>query len=303
MIGNRSPSFRDYLVNYSLLILLSASMVFPLIWMVGTALKSDSDLITAFLPSSPTLENFEQVLGKMDFLRYYVNSIIIAGVTTIGQLFTSSLAGFAFARLRFPGRDLIFFAYLSTMMIPAAVTMVPLFAIMTGAPNQLNGLFGTTYFTDQLYFLGEFYAGRAVGIDSYFSIIAPGLFSPFGVFMMRQFFVSIPRELDEAAAIDGCSTFQIYSRIILPLAKPALGALAIFTFMGSWRVFLWPLIMTNSDAMKNLPVGLTTFMGEYLTDWPLLMAAASLMILPMVIVFILFQRVFVSGIHLGAVKG
>ncbi|HCE42104.1 MAG TPA: sugar ABC transporter permease [Lentisphaeria bacterium] len=299
----RTSSVARYAVQYGILVAVSVTTVFPLVWMIGTSLKSAGDPVMSFLPDHPTMSNFARAIEGTSFTRYYINSIIIAVVSTFGQLLTSSMAGFAFARLNFPGRDKIFFAYLATMMIPGAVTMVPLFMIMTAGPEYLNILLGTGMFTEKQYFLNEYYAGRALGIDSYFTIIVPHFFSPFGVFLMRQFFLTIPKEMDEAASIDGCSTFQIYFHVILPMSKPALGALSIFVFMGTWGEFLWPLIMTNSDAMKNLPVGIASFMGEHSTDWPLIMAASTMMMIPMVCVFIAFQKFFVSGIQTGAVKG
>ena len=174
---------------------------------------------------------------------------------------------------------------------------------MTKMPLGLNWMFATTYFTDETYFLGRWFTGVPVGLDSYFVLIVPMLFSPYGTFLLRQFFLNIPKELDEAAKIDGCSLLQIFRLIIVPISKPALATLATFTFMNSWRNFLWPLIMTSSKQMRMLPVGLAAFMGDYTTDWPLMMAGAMMMIVPMIIVFVLCQRWFVHGIQLGAVKG
>ena len=286
-----------------LLVLFAITTVTPLFWMLSTSLKQPGVPYTNFLPGMPTLDNYEKVFKEIPFDRYYINSIIVAVVVTFGQVFTSAMAGYAFARLRFPWRDKIFLAYLATMMIPGAVTMVPRFMILTRLPIHLNALLSTTYFTDEQYFLGRFFAGVPVGVDSYFALIVPMLFSPYGTFLLRQFFLSLPKELDEAAMIDGCTHFQVFRWIILPTSKPALATLATFTFIGSWRNFIWPLIMTNSPQMKTLPVGLAGFMGMYDTDWPLMMAGAVMMIVPMIIVFVLCQRWFVRGIQLGAVKG
>lgn len=302
-ILNTKTSPTKAIIIYLALSLIACSTVVPLLWMVSTSVKAPGVPYTSFLPGTPTLEHYQEALATTPFARYYVNSMIIAVVVTVGQLGTSALAAFAFARLDFPGRDKIFFAYLSTMMIPYAVTMVPLFMILTRAPIYLNAFFGTDYFTTPQYFLGEWQAGVPLGADSYFALIAPMLFSPFGTFLLRQFFIGIPKSLDEAAMLDGCSKFRIFSQIILPLSKPALATLAIFTFMSAWGNFLWPLIMTNSETMKPLPVGLAGFIGEYATNWPLLMSGATMMLVPMIAVFFFCQRFFVSGIQLGAVKG
>ena len=292
------------LLLYALLVFLAASMVLPLLWMLSTSVKTPGAPASAFWPgANPTLDNYRQVFREVPFGRFYLNSIFVAFVVVFGQLTTSALAGYAFARLEFPGRNKLFFAYLATMMVPSAVMMVPRFMILTGAPVVLNQWLGTTWFTDEQYFLGRWFAGVPIGVDSYFVLIVPMLFSPYGTFLLRQFFLGIPKELDEAAMIDGCGRFQIFRWIVLPLSKPALATLAVFTFMGSWRNFLWPLIMTNSLEMKTLPVGLADFQGLYQTDWPLLMAGAVLSIVPMIIVFVFCQRFFVRGIQLGAVKG
>jgi multiple sugar transport system permease protein len=186
-----------------------------------------------------------------------------------------SLTAYAFARLRFPGRDKLFFAYLGTMMIPGSVTMIPVFVIM----KKLHW------------------------INSYEALIIPGLFSAYGTFMLRQFFMGLPRELEEAAKIDGCSLFGIFWKIILPLSKPALATLTTLTFMGSWNNFMWPLVVTNSTEMKTLPIGLQSFQGMYNTEWTLLMAASIIVLLPVIVVFLANQRFFEEGIQLGAVKG
>jgi multiple sugar transport system permease protein len=287
----------------ALLLLFSVSTVAPLFWMLSTSLKQPSVPYTNFWPGIPTLANYTKVFEVIPFGRFYINSVLVAVIVTFGQVFTSALAGYAFARLEFPGRNKIFLAYLATMMIPQAVTMVPQFMLLTQLPEWLNHTFRTTYFSDEQYFLGKWFAGAAIGVDSYFVLIVPMLFSPYGTFLLRQFFLGIPKELDEAAMIDGCGRFQIFRLIILPLSKPALATLATFTFMGAWRNFLWPLIMTNSMEMKTLPVGLAAFMGTYNADWRVMMAGAMMMIIPMIFVFLLCQKWFVEGIQIGAVKG
>lgn len=288
---------------YLILGTVALSMLMPLLWMVSTSLKRPEVSERDFLPGNPTVDNYVNTVKKLPFARFYINSALVAVTVTFGQVLTSALAAYAFARLNFPGRNKIFLAYLATMMVPQAVTMVPLFVLLTKAPIYLDLLFRTEYFGSEVFFLGKWFAGVPVGIDSYFVLIAPALFSAYGTFLLRQFFLGIPRELEEAAEIDGCSLFQIFRRIIIPLSKPALATLAAFTFMNNWRSFMWPLIMTNSLELRTLPVGLASFLGMYQTEWPLLMAGSMMMLGPMIIVFVVCQRWFVSGIQLGAVKG
>jgi len=210
------------------------------------------------------------------FLLYFLNSLFVAALVTLGQVFTSSLAGYAFARLRFPGRDQIFLAYLGTMMVPFMVMTIPVFILM----RQLRL------------------------IDTYAALIVPGMFSAYGTFMLRQFFLSIPRELEDAGRIDGCGAWGIYRHLILPLSKPALATLTTFTFLGTWNEFLWPLLVVNSETMKTVPLGLRTFEGMYAaTQWSKLMAASLLFILPVVVVFLVNQRFFIRGIVLSGMKG
>ena len=197
---------------------------------------------------------------------------------------------------------MIFLGYLATMMIPADVLMIPQFVLMKKIPDWLNFVFSTDFFSGFLY-LGDAFIGHPVGLDSYFALIVPGCFSAYGTFMLRQFLLGVSREIEEAAYIDGCSTWGVFWHVVLPLAKPALGALAIFTFLGNWRSFVWPLIMTDSDSMMMLPVGLAKLSDLYNNDYGLICAGSVLMLIPMIVVFVLCQRWFISGIQLGAVKG
>jgi multiple sugar transport system permease protein len=293
-------------------------MLLPFFWMLSTSVKPAGDVFASFdspikalVPREAQWRNYGQVYDATNgmgggFARWYLNSVLVAVVVTLGQVTTSACAAYAFARLKFPGRDKLFLGYLATMMIPGAVTMIPNFILMrkitellTAAAPMVNwdaprvvSLFGRTY-----------EAGRFVGLDSYFALIVPAMFSAYGTFMLRQFFMSIPRDLEEAATIDGCGLFRIFTTIIVPLSKPALATLTIFTFMGNWQSFYWPLIMLTQDSMKTLPLGLLSFMGLYSTQWTLLMAGSMMMILPVIIVFILGQKWFISGIQLGALKG
>ncbi len=220
-------------------------------------------------------ENYKIVIFKINFARALFNSIFVTLAITFGLVFTSSLAAFAFSRLNFFGRDKIFLSYLATMMIPSAVTMIPVFILM----RQLGW------------------------VNTYKALIFPAMFSAYGTFMLRQFFMSIPRALEEAALLDGCSVWGIYWNVVLPLSRPALAALSILTFMGAWRGFMWPLIVTNTRDMFTLPVALAAFKELHGVQWTLMMAGSMIMILPMIIVFIVGQRFFIEGIRLGAVKG
>jgi len=305
-------------ITYTALGLVGLFMLFPFLWMLSTSVKPAGDVFASFdspikalIPREAQWRNYEKVYdatGGMGggFARWYLNSLFVAVVVTLGQVATSAGAAYAFARLRFPGRDKVFFSYLATMMIPGAVTMIPNFILMRkitewltvaapfvnwDAPRAIS-LFGRSYDV-----------GRLVGLDSYFALIVPAMFSAYGTFMLRQFFMSLPRDLEEAATIDGCGLFRIFTTIILPLSKPALATLTIFTFMGNWQSFYWPLIMLTQDSMKTLPLGLLSFMGLYSTQWTLLMAGSMMMILPMILVFMLGQKWFISGIQLGALKG
>jgi multiple sugar transport system permease protein len=214
-------------------------------------------------------------MKTVPFIRFYLNSVFVSTLTTFGQVATSALAAYAFARLRFPGKDKIFFAYLATMMIPGVVTMIPVFILL-----------------------------RILGwVDTYKALILPGIFTAYGTFMLRQFFMTLPKELEDAAKIDGCSYFGIFWRIILPLSKPALATLTTFTFMGTWMNFMWPLVVVNSHEKFTLPVGLSYFQSLHHTDWTLLMAASVMMLTPILLVFIFNQRYFVEGIKLTGIKG
>ena len=292
------------LAVYGLLVVLAASMLFPFYWMATTSVKGKEDVFSTeprLLPGRQLAErvvddprwffhseteNYSQLLawqrqararsGPRGFSRFVLNTVFFALAITLGQLITSSLAAFAFARVRFPGRKQLFFAYLATLMIPATVTMIPSYILL-----------------------------RELGwVDTYQAVILPAIFTAYGTFMLRQFFLTIPREIEDAARIDGCSPLGLYWRIALPLSIPALAALAIVSFVGSWRSFMWPLIVSSSDDLFNLPLGLTLFRGMYTDpDWPLLMAGSMVMTLPMILVFLAGQRYFVEGIRLGAVKG
>ncbi len=297
-----------YIISYTLLILFGITMIMPFVWMISTSLKDSADVFAyppQWIPSPIQFANYVKAWVAVPFGRGYINSLFVAIVITFGQVFTSSLAAYAFARLQFPGRDKLFFAYLATMMIPADVTMIPVFVLLKKIPEMLNFLFSSDvrWWSSDLYLFGKWFVGKPIGVDSYFGLIAPALFTAYGTFMLRQFFMGIPRDLEDAAKIDGCNLFGIYMRVIVPLSKPGLATLTTFTFMGTWRSFIWPLIVTNSIEMKTLPVMLQAFQGSYNTEWHLLMAGSIIMLLPIILLFVFNQRFFVEGIQLGAVKG
>jgi multiple sugar transport system permease protein len=265
-------------VAYLLLTLGAVVMVVPFVWMLSTSLKTQSQIFVfppQWIPRPLVWSNYPQVVQVMPFGRFLANTAIVAASITLLNLLTSSLAGYAFARLRVPGRDALFLAYLATLMIPGQVTLIPNFLIVK--------------------YLGW--------IDTYQALIIPQIFSAFGTFLLRQFFLGIPRELEEAARIDGSGSFGIYSRIIMPLSGPALATLAIFTFTAQWNNFLWPLIVTNSLTMRTLTVGLQTLQGQYSVQWPLLMAGTVISLVPLLLAFLFAQRYFVQGIAVTGLGG
>ena len=298
----RWRQYQSTVLIYAILLLVLSGMVVPLVWTLLTSFKYNVDVTLGWIPPRWTTDNYTGVFRAFSFLRYYANSLIIATAVTVVQVATSALAAYAFARLQFRGRDVLFLGYLSTMMIPADVLMIPQFVLMKKIPEWLNAVLATDFFSGFLY-LKSHYIGHPVGLDSFFALIAPGCFSAYGTFMLRQFLLGISREIEEAALIDGCSAWGVFWHVVVPLAKPALGALAIFTFLGRWRAFLWPLIMTDSDSMMVLPVGLAKLSDLYVNDYGLICAGSVLMLVPMIAVFVFFQRWFISGIQLGAVKG
>ena len=298
----RWRQYQSTVLIYAILLLVLSGMVVPLVWTLLTSFKYNVDVTLGWIPPRWTTDNYVGVFHAFSFLRYYANSLVIATAVTAVQVATSALAAYAFARLQFRGRDVLFLGYLSTMMIPADVLMIPQFVLMKKIPEFLNAVLSTDFFSGFLY-LGSHYIGHPVGLDSFFALIVPGCFSAYGTFMLRQFLLGISREIEEAALIDGCSAWGVFWYVVVPLSKPALGALAIFTFLGRWRAFLWPLIMTDSDSMMVLPVGLAKLSDLYVNDYGLICAGSVLMLLPMIAVFVFFQRWFISGIQLGAVKG
>ncbi len=283
-LKEKSPLRRrlQRMVLFTALFVGAVSMAAPFLWMISTSLAEAGQVFAEnrpwwqeWLPTSFVWQNYMKVWSVVPFAQFYLNSIFVSLCITFGQVATSAMAAYAFARLNFPGRDKLFFGYLATMMIPGAVTMIPVFILL-----------------------------RHFGwIDTYKAMILPGIFSAYGTFMLRQFFLTLPKDLEDAAKIDGCSYVRIFWHIILPLSKPALATLTTFTFMGSWMNLMWPLIVVNTHKKYTLPVGLAYFQGVHGTDWTLLMAASMMMILPILIVFLFNQRFFVEGIKLTGIKG
>lgn len=256
----------------------AALTIAPFVWMVLTSFKGIGEIFTyppTWWPEEFTFANYENAFSAAPFGRYYFNSLLVAVLVTLGQLVTCSLAAYAFARMKFWGRDVLFFIFLGTMMVPFHVTMIPGFMI--------------------LHWFGW--------IDTYAALVVPGLASAFGTFLLRQFFLTIPKELEEAAFIDGCSRFGVLWRIIVPLAKPALATLAIFTFMTVFNDFIWALIVINSEEMYTVQLGLAIFRDRYGTEWGSLMAGSVVATLPILLVFFFAQKYFIQGITLSGLKG
>lgn len=254
-------------------------MVVPFLWMVVTSLKTDAEALAyppRFWPSSPQWGNYAEAWNIAPFGRFFFNSAVISITVTIGSLLINSLAAFAFAKYPFRGRNVLFIGLLSTMMIPGQVTMIPSFLLL----KQLGWL------------------------DTYTGLIVPGLAGAFGIFFLRQAMLTIPDEYLDAARIDGASELSIFRRVALPLVKPAVATLGVFTFLGAWNDFLGPLIVVKSEEMKTLPLAISALSaGHYVMSWPLLMAGATFVILPVLIVYLFAQRYFVEGIAAGGLKG
>ena len=285
---------------YLSLIIISIIIILPFLWMISTSLKDQTAVFEyppKLLPEKPIWENYLRVWKAIPLARGYVNSLFISLTITFGQLLTCSLAAYAFSRIKFPGRNKIFFLYLATLMVPTHVTMIPVFMLIRLLPEFLNNLFGTNFWTSSLY-IGNIYVGKPLGIDSYFALIVPFCFSAYGTFLLRQFFLTIPPDLEDAAKMDGCNHFLIYSKIILPLSKPALATLATLTFMKAWKNYLWPLVIANSPSLMPLSVMLQWLQGLYTTDWALLMAGSFTVLFPIIIVFIFNQKYFIKGIQM-----
>lgn len=265
-------------IKYVVLAVGAVIMVFPFIWMIIASLMTAGEIQLrppVWFPAVPQFNNYTELPEKVPLLRLYFNSIFTSGIIVFGVLLSSSLAGFAFAKYRFPGRDFLFYLILATMMIPFFVTLIPVFFIV----RQLGWY------------------------DTYQGLVVPGLTSAYGIFLMRQFMITLPDELIDAARIDGASELRIFMRIIVPLVKPALATLGTFTFIASWNNFLWPLLVLSNRELFTLPLGINTMKSLYSDNTNLLMAGTAVSVIPMLIVFIFLQRYFIQGIALTGLKG
>jgi multiple sugar transport system permease protein len=265
-------------VVYTLLTLIAIAALMPIYWMVTTSFKAQASYLKQppeMFPAEPTTANFEQLFANPNMGRWIFNSAFISlSVTSLNIIF-ASLAGFAFAKLEFPGRRVLFWVYMATMMVPFQVTMFPLFKLMV--------TWGW--------------------VNKYWALIVPAATLPYNVFLMRQVIRTLPYEILDSARIDGCNEFSLFWRIVLPMSTNGIAVMGIFTFIATWNDFLWPLIILNSEDMRTLPIALSTFQSTYETDYGLLMAGGTLMAIPMFLMFFLFQRYFLQGVTFGALKG
>ena len=277
MASTKTQRFVSTFFTHFTLLILAFVMILPYFWMVSTAFKTFQETMAIpirWLPNSFQLGNFQNVLGRLNFSRYYLNTFIKTMSVVSLQALTCSMAAYGFARIRFPGRSVIFMVLLSMMMIPSQMTIIPNFLLLSN--------FGW--------------------IDTFAALIIPHFFSVYGTFFLRQFFLTIPGELEEAAIIDGCSRLGIYARIFVPLSGAAFAAFAIFTVNWSWNDLMWPLIMTTRESIRVLAVGVATLSGQYFSRNDLLMAAALLATGPLIVVFLILQKQFSAGVQLTGLK-
>ena len=266
-------------IIYVLLIMLSAAMLFPFYWMVRSAFMTNREIMTVpiqWLPSHYDLNNFTDAFKRAPFGRYFLNSIIIVSINMVGSIFSASFIAFGFGRLKFAGRNIWFALLLSTMMLPGTVLMIPQFLIWqkVGAYNTFVPLTLPCFFGNAFY-----------------------------VFLVKQFYAGIPKEYDEAALVDGANYLMIYTRIIVPMSKPVLCSVGVFTFMNTWNDFMGPLLYLDKEYLKTVSLGLQTFMGQHVSEWNLMMAISTLITLPMITVFFIAQRYFIEGITFTGIKG
>ena len=260
---------------YALLSLGAVFMVFPFVWMILTSLKTGADVYSfSMIPNPATTQNYSFVFTRTDFVRWFLNSIFVAVMVVSSVLMFDTLVGYTLCKMQFRGKQLVFILIMSTLMVPTEMLIIPWY-LMSAQLKWLN---------------------------TYWSIMFPGLITAFGIFMMRQFFEGVPDELLEAARIDGLNELGIYARIALPLVMPAVSALAIFTFLGNWNAFLWPVIIVSNKELVTLPVGLAMFTTENNPEWERIMTAASLGTVPVLAVFMVFQKQIIEGINLSGLK-
>jgi len=271
--------------SHSVLIFVSLLSIFPFIWLISTSLKGNSENIFAYppqlVPHDFTLANYIGVWHRVNFVAYFVNSMVVAGFTVVLNLILSAMAGYPLARMEFAGKKASFFGVLATIMVPFQAIMLPVYLItlklhMVDSVNNFMG---------------------------YLGLVMPFAVSAFGIFLMRQAFLAIPKEMEEAAIVDGCNVFQAFFKVLLPMVKPSLAVLAIFTFIGSWGEFLWPSIVLTKESMYTLPVGVNNLQGMFSSNWRFIAAGSILSTIPIVIFFLAMQKYFISGENEGAVKG
>lgn len=277
--------FVEKLSIHSILIFVSLLSIFPFIWLISTSLKGLDENIFAYppvlMPQQFTWDNYLGVWDKVNFMGYFINSMIVAGLTVFLNILLSSLAAYPLARMNFAGKKVVFFAILATIMVPFQAIMLPVYLI-----------------TIKLHLLDS-----VNNIMGYIGLVMPFAVSAFGIFLMRQAFLTVPKEMEEAAIVDGCNVFQVFFKVVLPMVKPTLAVLAIFTFIGSWGEFLWPSIVLTKDAMYTLPVGVNNLQGMFSSNWRFIAAGSILSTIPILIFFLALQKYFISGENDGAVKG
>lgn len=277
--------FLEKISIHTILIFVSLLSIFPFIWLISTSLKGNAENIFAYppqiIPQDFTFQNYVGVWKRVNFIAYFVNSLIVAGATVFLNLILSALAGYPLARMEFKGKKTAFFAVLATIMVPFQAIMLPVYLI-TLKLNMVDSVNN---------FMG------------YLGLVMPFAVSAFGIFLMRQAFLTIPKEMEEAAIVDGCNVFQVFFKVLLPMVKPSLAVLAIFTFIGSWGEFLWPSIVLTKESMYTLPVGVNNLQGMFSSNWRFIAAGSILATIPIVIFFLAMQKYFISGENEGAVKG
>lgn len=278
MKKKKSSAVLRRVLLYIVLILIAVIMVVPFLWMLSTSLKTQYDAVKippVWIPDPPQWENYVKLFTEQPMFQFMLNTIKIVFFVVLGQLFFSSLAAYSFARISFKGRNVMFFFYIATLMVPGQVTMIPTYLMFAKA--------GLT--------------------DNHLALILPAFFSAFGVFLLRQFFMSLPRELEEAAEIDGCNPFMTYWRIMLPLIVPAMLTLGVFTLMNTWNDYMGPLIYLSSPEKYTMTLGIAYFKGVYTTQWNLVMAGSIVSVVPILIAYLCAQKYFIEGIAFSGVKG
>jgi putative chitobiose transport system permease protein len=270
---------------HTILILTSLLSIFPFIWLTSTSLKGIKEDIFAYpptiIPNDFTWANYVDVWHRVNFVGYFMNSMVVAALTVILNLVLSSLAAYPLARMQFRGKKVFFFSILATIMIPFQAIMLPVYIITLKLHliDSVNNVMG------------------------YIGLVMPFAVSAFGIFLMRQAFLKVPKEVEEAAIVDGCNVFQMFYKVVIPMVKPTLAVLAVFTFIGSWGEFLWPSIMLTKDAMYTLPVGINNLQGMFSANWRFIAAGSIIATIPIIIFFLAMQKYFISGENDGAVKG